>query len=156
MSKVENCSNCGGTHYGSVDCPYLEKNMGEPCVSCGERTSYCCSDCAIDGKGKVYICTDDDCRTKHEKRHKGDQLSPWPEQRPQRSEGDRARFAEEMSAHLPKPDASKIVHFSEEDIRAMRAAFIKRFDEQLPRTETLFAVASIGYRIALRDLAAKE
>lgn len=32
----------------------------------------------------------------------------------------------------------------------------KRFDEQLPRTETLFAVASIGYRIALRDLATKK
>lgn len=70
MSKIENCENCGGTHYGSVDCPYLEKNMGEPCVVCAERTSYCCSDCGIDGAGKVYICIADACRTEHEKKHK--------------------------------------------------------------------------------------
>jgi hypothetical protein len=34
----------------------------------------------------------------------------------------------------------------------MRGAFIRRFDEDLPRTETLMAVARIGYRMALRDL----
>jgi hypothetical protein len=34
----------------------------------------------------------------------------------------------------------------------MRAAFIGRFDEDMPRTETLMAVAHIGYRMALRDL----
>jgi hypothetical protein len=34
---------------------------------------------------------------------------------------------------------------------AIKAAHIRRFDEDLPRTETLMAVAMIGYRIALRD-----
>lgn len=43
--------------------------MGEPCVVCGERTCYCCSDCAIDGDGKVYVCVKDGCRTEHEKKH---------------------------------------------------------------------------------------
>lgn len=158
MSKIENCENCGGTHYGSVDCPYLEKNMGQPCVICAERTSYCCSDCAIDGKGKVYVCIDDDCRSRHEKQHKGmtDQLSPWPERRPHRTEGDRSRFATAMSAHLPIPDAAMVVHFSDDDMKAMKAAFIMRFDEQLPRTETMMAVAHIGYRMALRDTQAKK
>lgn len=157
MSKVENCGNCGGTHYGSVDCPYLEKNMGEPCIACGDLTSYCCSDCALDGAGKVYVCTDDDCRALHERKHKAgtDNLSPWPGRRPpHRSEGDRSRFAKEMTAYLPKPDGA--VHISEDDIKAMKAAFMKRFDEQLPRTETLFAVATVGYRMALRDLATKK
>ncbi len=36
----------------------------------------------------------------------------------------------------------------------MRAAFRKRFNEDVPRTETLFAVAAIGYRAALRDMMA--
>lgn len=69
MSRIENCGNCGGTHYGSGDCPYLEKNMGEPCTVCAERTSYCCSDCAIDGAGKVYVCINDACRSAHEQKH---------------------------------------------------------------------------------------
>lgn len=65
-----NCSHCAGVHYGTgLECPYREKNMGEPCVVCAERTSYCCSDCAIDGAGKVYVCIKDACRTEHEKKH---------------------------------------------------------------------------------------
>lgn len=84
-----------------------------------------------------------------------DNLSPWPEQRPQRSESDRARSAAEMSAHLPLIEAFKVVHFSDDDMLAMKAAFIKRFDEELPRTETMMCVACIGYRMALRDLANK-
>lgn len=67
--SIIGCANCGGTHYGSNECPYLEKNMGEPCTVCGERTSYCCSDCAIDGAGKVYVCITDACRAEHEKKH---------------------------------------------------------------------------------------
>jgi len=66
---ITNCENCGGTHYGSIDCPYLEKNMGEPCVICTVRTSYCCADCRIDGAGKVYVCVSDICRREHEKKH---------------------------------------------------------------------------------------
>jgi hypothetical protein len=44
------------------------------------------------------------------------------------------------------------VHFSWADDLAAKAAFIRRFDEDLPRSETLMAVAMIGYRMALRDL----
>lgn len=84
------------------------------------------------------------------------QLSPWPEQRPERTEGDRSKFAEYMSAHLPKPDTFKVIHFSEEDLDAIKAAFIRRFDEPLPRTETMMCVACIGYRMALRDIAEAE
>lgn len=81
-------------------------------------------------------------------------LSEYAERRPQRTEGQRSDIAERMSYHLPRPE--KAVHWSDEDVDAMKAAFIKRFDEDLPRTETLFAVAMIGYRIALRDLAATK
>lgn len=42
---------------------------------------------------------------------------------------------------------------SDEDLIAMKGAFIERFNEDLPRTETLMGVANIGYRMALRDLA---
>lgn len=76
-------------------------------------------------------------------------LSAWPERRPSRTESERAEIAERFASHLPKPE---VIHITgERDINAMRAAFIRRFDEQLPRTETLFAVAAIGYRMALRD-----
>lgn len=64
------CSHCGGTHYGTGrECPYREENMGRPCTVCDERTNYCCSDCAIDIGGKIYVCTKDACRTEHEKKH---------------------------------------------------------------------------------------
>jgi hypothetical protein len=64
------CSHCGGTHYGTgSECPYREENMGEPCVQCGDRTSYCCADCRLDGAGSVYVCIKDSCRTEHEKKH---------------------------------------------------------------------------------------
>ena len=52
-------------------------------------------------------------------------------------------------ARLP---AMPTVVFSDEDVAALRAAFLLRFDEPLPRTETLFAVASVGYRLAIRDM----
>lgn len=78
-------------------------------------------------------------------------LSPWPEQRPPRTEAERSRFAEEQSAYLPKPAGDGTL-ISDQDLAAMKAAFAKRFNEQLPRTETLMAVAHIGYRMALRDM----
>lgn len=81
------------------------------------------------------------------------ELSAWSERRPQRSEKDRAQLAERLSAHLPKPQES--VSVSDADIDAMKAAFIRRFDEDLPRTETLMAVAHIGYRMAMRDFGVK-
>lgn len=79
------------------------------------------------------------------------ETATFAEDRPHRSEHDRAMFAEEVSAHLPAPDAT--VFISDDDLKAIKAAFIRRFDEDLPRTETLMAVAHIGYRMALRDIA---
>lgn len=73
-------------------------------------------------------------------------IKPWP------SEADRAATAAAASAHLPHPGAFKVTHFSEADIEALRAAFRKRFNEDVPRTETMMCVASVGYRMALRDL----
>ena len=70
VDQMGNCSHCGGVHFGTgASCPFREENMGEPCVVCGERTNYCCSDCAIDRTGRVYVCTEDACRTEHEKKH---------------------------------------------------------------------------------------
>jgi hypothetical protein len=76
-------------------------------------------------------------------------LSAWSERRPRRDETARALLANRMAAHLPQPAGT--VRVSDADLDAMRAAFIRRFDEDLPRTETLMAVAHIGYRMALRD-----
>jgi len=76
-------------------------------------------------------------------------LSAWSERRPPRTEQERAIIADELSSYLPKPSGA--VFLENEDIDALKAAFIRRFDEDLPRTETLFAVALIGYRLALRD-----
>jgi hypothetical protein len=76
-------------------------------------------------------------------------LSAWSERRPRRDETARALMAERMAAHLPRPSGT--VRVSDADLDALMAAFIRRFDEDLPRTETLMAVAHIGYRMALRD-----
>lgn len=76
-----------------------------------------------------------------------DELSAYAERRPKRTAADRKAIAEKYAAHLPKIGAPVVL--SDADIKAMKAAFISRFDEDLPRTETLFAVAMIGYRIAL-------
>jgi hypothetical protein len=82
-----------------------------------------------------------------------DELSAWSERRPERSESERKRIADHYASHLPTADVTLV---SDKDTKAMKAAFIKRFDEDLPRTETLCAVAKIGYRMAVRDLAQKE
>lgn len=64
------CSHCGGTHHGTgLECPYREENMGQRCQVCEQRTNYCCSDCAIDGKGKVYVCVSESCREVHQRDH---------------------------------------------------------------------------------------
>ena len=76
------------------------------------------------------------------------ELSAWSERRPPRTESERRAIADKYSSHLPRMDT---VDISDADIDAIRAAFIRRFDEDLPRTETLLAVAMIGYRMALRD-----
>lgn len=65
-----NCSHCGGMHFGTgLECPYREENMGQPCRVCEQRTNYCCSDCAIDGAGKVFVCISDTCRDTHQRDH---------------------------------------------------------------------------------------
>lgn len=66
-----------------------------------------------------------------------------------KSEQERHDIAEAASSHLPKPTGT--IHISSDDEAAMRTAFQKRFGEDLPRTETMYAVAAIGYRMALRD-----
>ena len=64
---ILNCVRCGGTHYGSYECPYIEKS----CDVCGENTVLACSDCAIDSHGtcSVHICNNSECRDKHEATH---------------------------------------------------------------------------------------
>lgn len=69
-----------------------------------------------------------------------------------RSEAERHAIAREKSRHLPDPNAWKTTHWSDDDLEAMRAAFAARFDEPIPRTESLMMVAAIGYRIAMQDL----
>ena len=81
-------------------------------------------------------------------------LSAWSERRPELTEAGRAAHAERFAAHLPK--AASPISISDDDINAIKAAFIRRFNEDLPRTETLFAVANIGYRMALRDAALRS
>jgi len=76
-------------------------------------------------------------------------ISTWAERRPVRTEAERAAIASSYAAHLP--EVREAVTISDQDLDALKAAFIRRFDEDLPRTETLMAVALIGYRMALRD-----
>ncbi len=83
----------------------------------------------------------------------GPELSTWAERRPPRTEHARHQISERYSAHLPETVSGRTI--SDRDLNAMKAAFIKRFDEDLPRTETLMAVANIGYRMALRDMGHK-
>ena len=61
---ITDCPKCGGTHYGSHVCPYIEA----PCVVCGDQTVMACSDCAIDSGGKVsvHVCRKRICRDRHE------------------------------------------------------------------------------------------
>jgi hypothetical protein len=75
------------------------------------------------------------------------ELSAFADSRPVASASERREIAVQYAAHLP-PIVDGI-SWSDADIDAMKAAFIKRFDENLPRTETLMAVAAIGYRVAL-------
>jgi hypothetical protein len=65
--SIVNCPNCGGTHYGSLRCPF----QSAPCVVCKTPTIYACSDCAIDTAGtvRVHVCEKPDCQRKHEELH---------------------------------------------------------------------------------------
>lgn len=61
---IQNCQKCGGTHFGSYECPYITA----PCVVCGANTVLACSDCAIDSGGResVHVCDNRECRNRHE------------------------------------------------------------------------------------------
>lgn len=59
---VENCPNCGGTHYGTFKCPFTKA----PCVICGEPTIWACSDCRIDTGRSVHVCEKTECKDRHE------------------------------------------------------------------------------------------
>lgn len=83
-------------------------------------------------------------------------ISAWAERRPARTERERSRIACEAAGHLPTIDVHKPIQISDEDLRAAKTAFIRRSDEDLPRTETLMAVLGIGYRMALRDTGAGQ
>jgi hypothetical protein len=64
MMSIFNCRNCGGTHYGSNKCPYINA----PCVVCGDPTILACADCSIESGGKisVHVCSKGECRDAHE------------------------------------------------------------------------------------------
>lgn len=63
--QVENCPNCGGTHFGDYECPFIKA----PCVICGDETILACSDCAINSGGEqsVHVCKRSECRDAHER-----------------------------------------------------------------------------------------
>jgi len=60
-----NCHVCGGEHWGSYKCPYIEA----PCVVCGTPTIVACADCGINSGGKesVHVCDKSECRHTHER-----------------------------------------------------------------------------------------
>ena len=78
-------------------------------------------------------------------------LKPHPERRACRSEAQRGEDKIDAARAAGLPNVSIFV--SGADVDAAKAAFCWRFDEPLPRTETLIAVMSVGYRMAIRDRA---
>lgn len=62
------CPHCHSIHLGQTfdDCPLLH---AKPCSICGKDTVYCCSDCMIERREKVFVCVDSQCRDAHEKQH---------------------------------------------------------------------------------------
>lgn len=67
---IQNCPKCGGTHFGSHECPFIYA----PCVVCGETALFACSDCAINsgGKASVHVCQREECRDEHERSTHGE------------------------------------------------------------------------------------
>jgi hypothetical protein len=64
---IRDCPICGGDHFGSNRCPFIE----EPCLVCGDMTVTACSDCTIESGGRktVHICIKPECRDEHERQH---------------------------------------------------------------------------------------
>ena len=60
---ITDCPKCGGTHYGSHECPF----NSAPCVVCGEQTISGCVDCAIETRRSVHVCKKAECRREHER-----------------------------------------------------------------------------------------
>jgi hypothetical protein len=52
------------TSWGSI---YVrDEPAGQACSSCGSLTGYCCADCMIERREKVFVCEKPECRDKHE------------------------------------------------------------------------------------------
>jgi hypothetical protein len=49
----------------------------ESCTICGETTDICCSDCAIDGVGQVYVCGKHPCQEAHAVYAHEEKHDPW-------------------------------------------------------------------------------
>lgn len=62
---IKNCQRCGGTHYGTYECPYRE----DACIVCGTPTIMACADCSIESGGKisVHVCSKPECMAEHER-----------------------------------------------------------------------------------------
>lgn len=62
---IISCPSCGGDHFGSNKCPFIEL----PCSVCGNMTVLACSDCAIESGGTrpVHVCAHSQCRDEHER-----------------------------------------------------------------------------------------
>ena len=62
---IRNCPHCGGDHFGSYLCPFIEA----ACVVCGDLTVLACSDCAIESGGRksVHVCAKPSCQDEHER-----------------------------------------------------------------------------------------
>lgn len=97
---IENCPSCGGTHYGSLKCPFTPL----PCVVCGTPTFMACSDCAIEGKGAIHICDHRPCREEHDRQNPQHPVAqPVSEIEAQKERAFRAAFAngDEISVYGP-------------------------------------------------------
>lgn len=63
--SITDCPNCGGTHFGTYECPYTSA----PCVVCGTATVLACSDCGIETGKSVHVCAKAECRNAHEQKN---------------------------------------------------------------------------------------
>lgn len=124
MSTITECPKCGGTHIGgrTGHCPYDDLR---PCVICGNKTAYACSDCKIETRNTVSVCHKTECRDAHEVAvhppATGDALEP---------DADVRRQIQELVAMIcinePSEDVvARIAAFVDERVRAEREANCK-------------------------------
>jgi hypothetical protein len=98
---ITNCPVCGGEHWGSYKCPYIEA----PCVVCGTPTIVACADCAINSGGKesVHVCDKSECRHTHERLVH----PPKPIAKPLDDKAEIARLAEALAAATTAREAAE-------------------------------------------------